>query len=96
MPRGIAKPKNYERYGVDILDPITKEILRTEYFKNVDEIAEKLNLSFYSIKNIILKRNCKRLGIVYNIYHIDKNRNKIEGLWTWKTDHKKNTSADSC
>jgi uncharacterized protein YfkK (UPF0435 family) len=95
MPKGIAKPKTYNRYGLNVLDPITKEVLRTEYFKNVDEIAEKLNMKNATVINLINKRS-KKLSCAYDIFHIDKENNRIDDIWKWK-DHKRNAEdLDAC
>jgi hypothetical protein len=95
MPKGISKPKTYDRYGLTVLDPITKEILRTEYFKNVDEIAEKLKMKNTTVINLINKRS-KKLSCVYDVFHIDKENNRVNDIWKWK-NHKKNTEdLDAC
>jgi len=90
MPRGQSKPKTYNRYAVDLHDAITYQYVRTEYFKDMEEIADKLNLKVNTIRFIVQKRN-KKLCPIYDIYHIDKDKNRIDDIWLWKTDHKKRT-----
>ena len=82
MPRGKAKPKTYDRYGLNVLHPVTGEILETNYFWNVDEIAQHLDINKNAVVSIINKR--VKAKSLYDIYHIDKDHKRIEGLGKWK------------
>ena len=91
MPRvkgSLNKIKEIEddKYAMDIYDPLTKDLLRTEYYKSINDISNALNLGCNTVRFIIQGRN-KKLCNIYNIYHVDKDKNRLDDLWKWK-NHK--------